>query len=342
MIWVFSLGAGVVCLLVSLWGCGAVRRWLLARDVLDTPNARSSHDAPVPRGGGVAVMVPLTLVWLAWAVGGPMPLELAIVPVLAALLAAFSFVDDLRGLPAWARLLAQAAAVVPVLLILPPQMLLLQGLVPFPVDRVLMGLAWLWFINLTNFMDGIDGISGVEAGAIAIGLLIAGTLVGLVMLAPLAAAVLGAVLGFLYWNRPPARLFLGDVGSVGLGYLLGFLLILVAATTAWQVALILPAYYLADATITLVRRAAKGEKVWRAHREHFYQRAARAMGGHMPVLRVVGALNLLLIACAAYAAACPGKEWRALLAAGAGVAVVLWYFARTRRADGSPDGGRTS
>ncbi len=338
MIWVITLGAGLFCLLASLWGCGLVRRWLLKRAVLDRPNARSSHDQPVPRGGGLAVMAPLTVVWLIWAVTSPMPLELALVPVLAALLAAFSFVDDLRGLPAWSRLLAQAVAVAPMLLVLPPEMALFQGHLPFPVDRLLMGLAWLWFINLTNFMDGIDGITAVETGAIAIGLLISLALIGLYMevLAPYAAAILGAMLGFLYWNRPPAKLFLGDVGSIGLGYLIGFLLIALAAAGYWQVALILPLYYLADATITLGRRALKGEKVWQAHRSHFYQRAALAMGGHMPVLRVVGCLNVLLVACAAYAAACPGKEWRALLFAAAGVAVVLWYFAsrENRTADG--------
>ncbi|MEQ9641965.1 MAG: glycosyltransferase family 4 protein [Alphaproteobacteria bacterium] len=342
MIWVITAATGLFCFLASLWSCGLVRRWLLRRAVLDRPNARSSHETPVPRGGGLAVMAPLVLVWLAWAVAGPMPLELALVPVLAALLAAFSFVDDLRGLPAWSRLLAQAVAVAPMLLLLPPEMALFQGLLPFPVDRILMGLAWLWFINLTNFMDGIDGISAVEAGTIGLGLLIALALIGLYMevLAPFAAAILGVALGFLYWNRPPARLFLGDVGSIGLGYLIGFLLIALAAAGYWQVALILPAYYLADATITLGRRALKGEKVWRAHREHFYQRAARAMGGHLPVLRVIGCLNLLLVACAAYAAACPGKEWRALAFAAVGVAVVLWYFGTADKRAGHD--GRTS
>lgn len=338
MTWLITLGAGIVCLLASLWGCGLVRRWLLARAVLDRPNERSSHAEPTPRGGGLAVMAPIVVVWLIWAVAAPMPLELALVPVLAALLAAFSFVDDLRGLPAWARLLAQIAAVTPMLVLLPAEMQLFQGLLPVPVDRVLMGIAWLWFINLTNFMDGIDGISAVEAAAIGLGLLVALALIGLYMevLAPYAAAILGGALGFLYWNRPPARLFLGDVGSVGLGYLIGFLLIALATSGYWQVALILPLYYLADATITLGRRALNGEKVWRAHRGHFYQRAARAMGGHLPVLRVVAALNLLLVASAAYAASCPGKEWRALVFAGLGVAAVLWYFGtrENRTADG--------
>jgi len=148
-------------------------------------------------------------------------------------------------------------------------------------------------------MDGIDGITGTEAAAIGIGLLLfasAGTGAdpGLAMLA---AAMIGAALGFLVWNWSPARIFLGDVGSAPLGYLVGFLLLDLVIRGFWKVALILPLYFLADASITLARRLLRGERVWRAHREHFYQLAVRAGLSHAAVVERVIAADLVLIGC---------------------------------------------
>ena len=332
MMWLVTVGVGLVCLALSLAGCGWVRGILLRRQVLDHPNQRSSHESPVPRGGGLAVIPIVAVVWLVWMLFWPFPPAIALVPVTALVLAGVSFVDDLRGLPAALRLAAQAAAVAIGVAWLPEDALAFQGLLPLWLDRLLVGFAWLWFVNAFNFMDGIDGISAVEASAIAIGVMVAlAHDFFMDTMAPFASAILGAALGFLWWNRPPARLFLGDVGSVGLGYLLGFLLVVLAVTGQWAPALILPLYYFADATITLLRRAAKREKIWQAHRGHFYQRAARALGGHAPVTRIVGALNFLLVASAWYAAACPGKEWRALLFAAVGTGAVLWYFAHVEK-----------
>jgi UDP-N-acetylmuramyl pentapeptide phosphotransferase/UDP-N-acetylglucosamine-1-phosphate transferase len=174
-----------------------------------------------------------------------------------------------------------------------------QGWLIPGLDAVAAGLLWLWFINLFNFMDGIDGLAGSEAAAVALGLLLFagfgdGRDPGLAALAATAAA---AALGFLVWNWAPARIFLGDVGSVPSGYLLGFLLLDVAARGGWKIALILPLYFLADATVTLARRLAHGERVWQAHREHFYQQAAQRGLGHAAVVRRVIAADLLLIPC---------------------------------------------
>ena len=113
----------------------------------------------------------------------------------------------------------------------------------------------------------------------------------------LAGAILGAALGFLVWNWAPARVFLGDVGSAPLGYLTGYLLIGLAAAGRWRIALILPLYFLADATITLGRRLLRGERVWQAHREHYYQQAVRRGLGHAAVVKRVVLADLLLIAC---------------------------------------------
>jgi UDP-N-acetylmuramyl pentapeptide phosphotransferase/UDP-N-acetylglucosamine-1-phosphate transferase len=162
-----------------------------------------------------------------------------------------------------------------------------------------MGIVWVWWVNVFNFMDGIDGIAGSEAAIIASGLVLL-AIFGRPAdpaLAYLAATMTGAVIGFLIWNWSPARIFLGDVGSAPLGYLTGFLLLRVALEGHWKLALILPLYFLADATITLGRRLLRGERVWQAHREHFYQLAARGGLSHAAVVRRVIAADVMLIGC---------------------------------------------
>jgi UDP-N-acetylmuramyl pentapeptide phosphotransferase/UDP-N-acetylglucosamine-1-phosphate transferase len=177
---------------------------------------------------------------------------------------------------------------------------LFQGWLPPGLDAIATALIWVWFINLYNFMDGIDGIAGSEAAAIGLGLaLVAGA--GAARPPEIALpgiAIAAAAIGFLVWNWAPARIILGDVGSVPLGYLLGFLLRELALRGWWKAALILPLYFLADATLTLLRRLARGERVWQAHREHFYQRAVQRGLGHAAVVVRVIAADAVLIACA--------------------------------------------
>src|SRR5439155_22851542 len=215
----------------------------------------------------------------------------------AALLAAVSWIDDVRSLPAAVRLAVQLVAVGLALRAGLPAGLVFQGWLPPALDGIATAGLWLLFINLFNFMDGIDGLAGSEAAAIGIGLMLfAGVGIGrdpeLVMLS---AAITAAAAGFLIWNWAPARIFLGDVGSVPLGYLLGFLLLDQAAQGRWEIALILPLYFLADATITLLRRLWRGARVWRAHREHFYQRAVQRGHGHAAVVQRVIAADIVLI-----------------------------------------------
>jgi UDP-N-acetylmuramyl pentapeptide phosphotransferase/UDP-N-acetylglucosamine-1-phosphate transferase len=132
------------------------------------------------------------------------------------------------------------------------------------------------------------------------------------------------------WNWAPAKLFLGDVGSVPLGYLLGWLLLIAAINGAWAPALILPLYYLADATITLLKRAVRGAKVWQAHREHFYQRAVRGGASHARVAGLVLTCNAVLIVLAVLAAR--GLVWVALLVSAVAVAALLAMLERRARA----------
>jgi UDP-N-acetylmuramyl pentapeptide phosphotransferase/UDP-N-acetylglucosamine-1-phosphate transferase len=264
---------------------------LARREILDLPNERSSHRVPTPRGGGIAVIGSLLLAWIVLAGIGSVPAGVFGIALGAILLAAVSWIDDLRSLSPLARLLAQAAAGAIGLAVLPEK--------PGLFSLTAIGLIWLWWINLFNFMDGIDGLAGSEAAAIGTGLLLFATFgTGSdPALRELAAAVTGAAVGFLVWNWSPARIFLGDVGSVPLGYVLGFLLLDLAVRGYWKIALILPLYFLADATITLARRLLRGERVWKAHREHFYQQALRGGLGHAAVVRRVIAADLLLIGC---------------------------------------------
>jgi UDP-N-acetylmuramyl pentapeptide phosphotransferase/UDP-N-acetylglucosamine-1-phosphate transferase len=298
----FAFAAALVLGLVTVWSVGRLRRWLLAHGVHDMPNARSSHRAPKPRGAGLAV-VPLAA--LAWGVSGlatAQPASFYLPPVFAVALCLLSFRDDVRGLPPVLRLAAQAAAVAAGVAVFEGG-LVFQGLVPLWLDRVLAGLAWLWFLNLFNFMDGIDGISGVETGVIGLGLIAVGSVAGwpgAAMLPPLWLVAVAA--GFLIWNWAPSRIFLGDSGSIGLAVLLGWLLLDAAARGQWAVALILPGYYWADATLTLLRRLSRGAKIWHAHREHAYQRAVRAGWPHGRVSALVGAAGLGLIGAAVLAA----------------------------------------
>jgi UDP-N-acetylmuramyl pentapeptide phosphotransferase/UDP-N-acetylglucosamine-1-phosphate transferase len=206
-----------------------------------------------------------------------------------------------------------------------------QGWLMPGLDTVAAALLWVWFINLFNFMDGIDGLAGSEAAAIGLGLLLfAGFGAGHdPAVAAAAASVAAAAIGFLVWNWAPARIFLGDVGSVPLGYVLGFLLLDQASRGHWKIALILPLYFLADATITLLRRLWRGERVWQAHREHFYQRAVQRGLGPAAVVRRVIAADIVLIGCGW--AAENGRPIAGLAVAAATVALLLANLAGGRR-----------
>jgi len=274
-------------LAASLALTGLLRRWLLHRQILDQPNERSAHTTPVPRGGGIAVLLVLLPCWGL--------IEPALWPLLiaGAGLGAAGWRDDVRGLSAWPKLLAQAIAVAAGLYVLGP---MTGGFLPLPLDLLLAGIAWLWFVNAFNFMDGIDGIAGIEAVSIALGL----TVLGLWFadfgdLAALGAALAGAALGFLFWNWHPAKLFLGDVGSQALGYLIGFLLLRIAGEGAWAAALILPLCFLADATWTLLKRLKAGANIMAAHAEHIYQEAVRRGRNHAQVATAVLVANLALM-----------------------------------------------
>ncbi len=322
----FSLGFGRLILPL-------LRKW----HVIDHPNARSSHARPTPRGGGLAITKTMMLGGLLLAFVFRLPFA-SFAPLFGIVAVAWiSWMDDRKGVPARYRFLIQVAAVALPLFLMPQERLVFAGFLPLVPDRMLAGLCWLWFINLFNFMDGIDGIAAGEAFIVSMGLAFVGVLSGQAdAFVHAALVVAGASLGFLVWNWHPARMFMGDVGSIPLGYVLGWMLILLASRGHLFPALILPLYFVADASLTLARRALRGEKVWQAHREHFYQKAVQGGRRHDHVSGLVILVGIFLVAIAV---ASIWLGWVALVAACVPVIALLWVFSHPRpQKDGEESG----
>lgn len=290
-----SVLPALITALIMLAVTGRLIVWLRQRQIMDRPNERSSHTIPTPRGGGLAVTTAVAAGWLVALPFLTLAVPVAVFTVAALVLMLVSWMDDRRSLPPGPRFLVQVVAVVAGLAAIPAESLVFQGWLPLWADRLLAALGWLWFVNLYNFMDGIDGITGVQTASLGGGLALIGALGGPAPLVPLGLSCLAGGALFLRWNWHPAKVFLGDVGSVPLGYLLGGLLVLLAGSGHLAATLILPAYYLADATITLGRRAARGEKVWLPHRSHFYQRAVQGGHSHAQVSTTILAANMILV-----------------------------------------------
>lgn len=314
--------APAVALFGSIWGTGKVLGWLERRQILDRPNERSSHVRPTPRGGGLAVASSVVVGWALIAVTGGALASWIWGAVLAALvLMIASWLDDRHTLPVAPRFAAHALAAAVLLVLLPDGATVFGGLLPVWADRVVAVVGWLWVVNLYNFMDGIDGITGVETTALGLGIALVAALSGApAALVPLALICAAAAAGFLRWNWHPARIFLGDVGSIPLGLLMGGLLLQLAVAGQLAAAVILPLYYLADATITIGRRAWQGQKVWQAHRQHFYQRAVQGGRSHAQVVVAIAVANTVLVMWAVLSLSMP---WLACAGAVATVAVLL-------------------
>ena len=334
----------VVAILAGLFSGGliiALMPWLKAY-ALARPNARSSHREPTPQGGGIAVIVATLLAaWLGVSLAGRTaagaPGDVLALTLAALALAATGAVDDIRPLPVRLRLALQCAAVGLVLAFIPAESRIIPEL-PWWLERAGLLLGGIWFVNLTNFMDGIDWMTVAEAVPIAGAIILLGLLgfLGVVPTSPLlvAVALFGAMIGFAPFNKPVARLFLGDVGSLPIGLLLAWLLFHVAASGHLAAAILLPLYYLADTALTLLRRALAREPVWQAHRSHFYQRATDGGFSVNAIVLRVFLVNLALGALAMITVVRPhGSVSAAALGVGAAmVGMLLESFARGRKA----------
>jgi UDP-N-acetylmuramyl pentapeptide phosphotransferase/UDP-N-acetylglucosamine-1-phosphate transferase len=322
-------------------GCAAlsallifILRPLLLRYLMAHPNARSSHKSPTPQGAGLAVMAS---VLTGCAIGlfyiGAAEPRLLWPLVAAAGLTFLGAADDMRSLPVWLRLLSQFLAACAVVVTLPEGFRLLPGLMPAAVEDALLVVGIVWFVNAVNFLDGLDWMMVAQAVPVTLAVAVLhflGIVPGKVGL--LALALLGAMLGFAVFNKHPARIFLGDAGSLPIGLCLAYLLIFVAKANL-AAAILLGLYTLADATATLVRRAARKEPLFAAHRTHYYQRAV-AEGFSVP--QVTARIFLLEIVLAVLAVLVAVVESIAvdLAALGLGLAattLTLWLLARGPR-----------
>ena len=302
----------------------------LQRYALAMPNARSSHQKPTPQGGGIAVLV-ATLAAVAVAfrmslLGASLDREFAVVMTAASLMAAIGVTDDIRPLPVAPRLFLEALVVGSVIYALPHELTVLAPL-PWWIERVLFVLGGLWFVNLVNFMDGIDWMTVTEVIPLTATLVVIGLLGALPPNGTILALGLGGgMLGFAYFNRPVARLFLGDVGSLPIGLIFGWLLLLVASEGHLLASILMPLYYLSDATITLFRRLIRGEKIWLSHRMHFYQRATDQGFTVIEVVSRVFLVNLCLCALAIMVVILPTTQSAHVAAVFAAATLVGWLL----------------
>lgn len=293
MIWLI-LAAGVA----AWWMTAALRRYALSRSLMDIPNARSSHTLPTPRGGGLSFVVAFLLAALSMAIAGPIAPSV-VVGVLGAggLVAVIGFMDDHGHIAARWRLLGHFAAAAWGLAWLggmPPISVFGVTLAPLWLSSLFGALYLVWLLNLYNFMDGIDGLASVEAICVCVGASLLYWVTDHAHHAWLPLLLAATVAGFLCWNFPPARIFMGDAGSGFLGMVLGLLALLAGWVNpllfwGW---LILLGVFVVDATFTLVRRLLRGDKVYEAHRSHAYQYATRHHGSHRTVTLAVAAINL--------------------------------------------------
>ncbi len=301
-----NLWSPFILLFVLAWVLTALVRAVARRaNLIDVPNARSSHQQPTPRGGGVAIVASLAAAtpWLAGADPASTRLAVDIIPA-ALVVAAIGFVDDRWQLPAWPRAVVHAMAGAWILYRLPSLPVVEIFGVNFGAGAVGVALALLylvWATNLFNFMDGTDGIAASQVILISVGAAVLQSLHlgSTAWLGPVLVACCCA--GFLAWNWPPARIFMGDVGSGFLGLLIAGMTLVYAleAPVLFWVWLILQGAFLVDATTTIIRRFARGQRVTQAHRNHAYQHLARRVG-HGRVMLVYGAVVVFWLFPLAY------------------------------------------
>lgn len=297
--WVLLSSIGT--LVASALLTGFVRRIAVSWDLLDIPNERSSHSIPTPRGGGLAIAVSYTLSALVVVLqGGMKSHELAALTLPGLLVAAVGFADDKWDVKARYRLVVHCVAAMLALYLLggPPSVSFFDLTLDFGSLGWLLGVLYVvWMLNLYNFMDGINGLAAGEAITVCGGGAILFWMLGEVTGVYLCLMLALAALGFMFWNFPTAKIFMGDVGSGFLGLTLAVISLYSAKTNpdmlwAW---LILLAVFIVDATVTLIVRFLRGERVYQAHRSHAFQIITTRLGSHTPVVISTILLNVLVL-----------------------------------------------
>ena len=294
---------------------------LLRLKMLDTPNQRSNHNKPIPVGGGMGfVPVMMLFLWLAeeGAISANFMIALAFITLV-------SFADDFRGLWIITRIAAQAAALFFIFKTTVPVSLFAS--LPVWVNMALAVLGVFWFMNLYNFMDGIDGLAVAEAMAISSGIALCAHYAGTLDLIYPAQVVFAATSAFIFFNWQRAVIFMGDAGSISLGLILGCMLLKLATSGHIVAALILPAYFVLDASYTMIAKIRDGKKPWQAHSRHAYQLAVRTKGfSHQKTVILISLLNASLILMAVLSVKYDSYKIVLLILSYACSALMMRYF----------------
>jgi len=296
-------------------------------NAIDTPNVRSSHSIPTPKGAGIAIIISLLLLFYFF-----FPKENNIFLISMIIITLMSFYNDYKQLSVLLRLSFQSLILIFILTLWTPikDITFLNAFIPMWLEKTVIFFAFLWFINLFNFMDGIDGISSIQCIIIGLGatlsLYLSQKTFDLELF--LSAFITGAGIAFLFFNWYPAKVFLGDAGSIPIGLLNALLLFLLCKNNLWFVALILNSYYLTDSTFTLLKRIKNNKKPWKAHKEHFYQIAVQNGTKHSSVCKIILLHGMLLILISIVATIKPTILFIAtsIIISGASTCYLLYYL----------------
>ncbi|MFP3018440.1 MAG: UDP-phosphate alpha-N-acetylglucosaminyltransferase [Candidatus Tisiphia sp.] len=282
--------------------------WLLISSlpsfgVVDIPDPRRVHSRITPRGGGLAIVIVVIIALIAYEYFSTKTLinSIKIVPLLL-IISTISFLDDLISIPIFVRLIFHIiCSTIAIFLFLSPVVLFHHEL-PLYIDFVLSIIGLIVFLNIYNFLDGIDGISGAESIHLSITILIlcylkSDIIININFIIVLNIIILACSIGFLIFNWHPAKIFLGDVGSISLGFLLGLCLLLISASSVhlFVASSIASLYYLADGGLTILIRLINKEKIWQPHLKHFFQKAVRNGKSHKEVVSRIIICNILLM-----------------------------------------------
>jgi UDP-N-acetylmuramyl pentapeptide phosphotransferase/UDP-N-acetylglucosamine-1-phosphate transferase len=294
----------IMSFIISLVTIKITIQFLKKTKTIDIPNERSSHIIPTPKGAGLGIIATLLIVYYTF-----LPLTDFWLMGSILIITTLSFINDNKQVSIIIRLIIQMVLTIIVLNFWPPlkDIILFNSIIPIWIEYIITFLLIIWVMNLFNFMDGIDGISGTQCIIIGVG-------VGLSLFLAqeeyklekiFAGFMAGSSLAFLLWNWHPAKVFLGDAGSIPLGFINAILILLLCKNDLWYVAIIINNYYFFDASITLLRRIKMKKKPWNAHKEHFYQKAILNGYSHSKVCKIIGIHGILLICLSSLAALKP-------------------------------------
>ena len=291
------------------------------------PNERDNHNKPIPKGAGIAVMISAISFLCVIGTNGNVLFALTMLTFISA-------IDDYKGLSPLTRFIFHVMAAILIVSQLPTQ---IAPMIPFAVEYVILVLGLVWFMNMYNFMDGIDEITAAQTTIICLGLIMAALIVPNVhnAISYDSMVIISSIAGFWYFNRHPATIFLGDSGSIPLGALIGWLLISLASKGLWVEALMLPAYYMTDSGLTFTKRLLAGHKPWEAHSEHAYQTYVRSGHAHNKAVKILTIYNILLLVGLGISLYLPQFKLIALGAIYSSAFVLYVYFLRNKTTNNS-------